>query len=487
MASTRSLGSVRSVRGSSMHSPLLLGLALATMVSGWLSSPAAGQDRYIAFGDSITEGLEFDDECTVDCGYPRRLRNRLANDGAPAQVVNFGKGGERTPEGLTRLMEVLADTDAGVGDALLLMEGSNDISRPDLVDPETTRFNLREMGRQASLLGVEVVHATLIPRYPEAKVDADNVLNEALARDIRDIAFSEGRRLVDPFTYFFAQPDLFETYYSMPEFFDPVGHPNSPGFGVLAQAFFEVLTDRDTVSPALGFAEPADGSINIGALARIRVRAYDFGAGIDPSTASMTINGQPVVVDVSSGGQTWLDIIHQPVTPLPREVMVEVEVSDLAVPVNTMTARASTFSVLPGGPDLCTPGTQTLCIDHRPGDGRFRITMSWSTALNGGQAGQATVTPLASLGFASGGLLSFFPGTPEVLIKVLDACTFNNRFWVFGAPTTTLGFELQVEDLVAKSQGASSQQYTYTVVNVDGQTATAFSDTDAFSTCTFNR
>lgn len=464
-----------------------LGLALFALTTCLIAGSASAQDRYIAFGDSITEGLGFDGTCETDCGYPRRLRNRLAADGMAAQVVNFGLGGERTPEGLTRLADVLVETNAGVGDVLLLMEGSNDVSRPDLVDPETTIFNLSEMGRQAELLGVEVVHATLIPRYPEALEDAENVATALLGRDIRDMAFSEERHLVDPFVVFFAQQDLFTTYYSDPDFFDPVGHPNADGFGLLAQTFFDALTDRDTVTPALGFAEPTDGAVGIGGMARIRIRVYDFGAGINASTASMTINGSPVVVDVANGGEEWLDIVHQPVTPLPDQVNVVVQVSDLASPVNTLRTRATSFSVAPGGPDLCLPGAQTLCIDHRPGDRRFRITMGWSTAIDGGQSGQATVTPLASLGFASGGLLSFFPGTPEVLIKVLDACSFNDRFWVFGAPTTTLGFELVVEDLFAKSLGAPEQRYKYTVVNVDGQTATAFSDTDAFDTCAFNQ
>ncbi len=482
MTWTQSFCSHRVAGGGRAFGLLLLCLAACLVVGS-----AAAQDRYIAFGDSVTEAKGFDDTCESDCGYPRRLRNRLAADGMPAQVVNFGLGGERTPEGLTRLAEVLAETNAGVGDALLLMEGTNDVSRPDLVDPETTIFNLSEMGRQAELLGVEVIHATLIPRYPEALVDSENVATALLGRDIRDMAFSEDRHLVDPFIVFSAQPDLYTTYYSDPDFFDPVGHPNADGFGLLAQTFFDALTDRDTVTPALGFAEPADGAVGISSLARIRIRVYDFGAGINPATATMTVNGSPVVVDVSNGGEDWLDIVHQPLTPLPTNVNVVIRVSDLASPVNSLRTRATSFTVVPGGPDLCIPGEQTLCIDHRPGDRRFRITMGWSTAIDGGQSGQATVTPLASLGFASGGLLSFFPGTPEVLIKVLDACTFNERFWVFGAPTTTLGFELVVEDLFAKAQGASEQRYKYTVVNVDGQTATAFSDTDAFDTCPFNQ
>lgn len=465
------------------------GLALSALVLSLLagaSAPLQAQDRYTAFGDSITEGAGFDGDCTADCGYPRRVRNRLSSLGVNVPVNNWGLGGERTPEGLTRLEEVFDEINANAGEAVLLMEGTNDISRPDLIDPETTLFNLREMGRLASQRGVETIHATLIPRYPDATVDADNVLNSQMARDIRDLAFSEGRRLVDPYTDFSAEFDLFNTYYSQPDFFDPVGHPNSIGFGLLAQTFVDMLTEVDTVAPGLGFSEPANGDEGISALARIRVRVYDFGDGINPSTARMTVNGAPVAIDVSVGGENWLDIVHRPLTPLPDFVRVAVEVSDLAPVPNTLSTRVADFNVTNQGQDLCEPDDNTLCIDRLPGDRRFRVTMTWSTAVNGGQSGVATVTPLADLGFANGGLLSFFPGTPEALVKVLDACDFNNRFWVFAAPTTELGFELVIEDLVAKALGASSSAYTYRLVNTDGQTATAVSDLSAFSTCNFN-
>ena len=75
-------------------------------------------------------------------------------------MLNRGVGGEKTPEGLSRIDQVL---DEG-GDVLLLMEGSNDISRN--ISIETTLFDLGEMARRAEERGLEVVHATVIPRIP---------------------------------------------------------------------------------------------------------------------------------------------------------------------------------------------------------------------------------------------------------------------------------------------------------------------------------
>ena len=40
----------------------------------------------------------------------------------------------------------------------------------------------------------------------------------------------------------------------------------------------------------------------------------------------------------------------------------------------------------------------------------------------------------------------FNAANPEVLIKVLDGCGFNNHYWVFYAATTSVGFDLTVRD-----------------------------------------
>lgn len=467
-------------------------LAAGILFSGLLAGPplVAQPQTIIAFGDSVTEAVGFDDcpcECREECGYPRRLGNRLRNAGQNVNVLNYGLGGEKTNTGLDRLVEVFDEVELGEGDLLLLMEGTNDISVG--ISPETTIFNLEAMGREADLRDVETVHATLIPRFPEAEVDPENELNRDLARMIRDTAFSTERRLVDPFEAWSQVPDLFETYYSDPldlPFLDPVGHPNQNGFGKLTGVFFDVLTGQDTVPPVVGSVEPAVGEEDVSSLARIKVRLYDFGAGLDPSSAQMTVNGTLVPINTSQGGLEWLDVVHTPTTPLSNPVTVRVSSSDLAAPTNSMSREATSFSVNATGPDPCIPSSTVLCIDHRPGDRRFRVQMSWETAEGGGLSGQALVTPIGVLGF-EGGLLSFFEGVPEVLIKVLDGCeSFSGQFWVFAAATTTLGFELVVEDTHAKTLGAPSSLYRYVISNTDGNTAAAVSDVEAIDTCSFN-
>jgi pseudomonalisin len=118
----------------------------------------------------------------------------------------------------------------------------------------------------------------------------------------------------------------------------------------------------------------------------------------------------------------------------------------------------------------CTPGSGTLCLDDQPGDGRFSIAATFAA---GSQAGNAGAIPLASAGVAQGGLFWFFaPSNPELLIKVLDACQLNQKFWVFYAAGTNVGFTVTVTD----TKTGRSKQYT----NPQKTAAPPLQDTAAF-------
>jgi uncharacterized repeat protein (TIGR01451 family) len=109
--------------------------------------------------------------------------------------------------------------------------------------------------------------------------------------------------------------------------------------------------------------------------------------------------------------------------------------------VATSTTINSRFS---GG---CVPSATVLCVDDQPGDQRFEITSEFSTVEGGGRSGPARALPLSSLGVTHGGLLWFFsPDNPEMLIKVLNACALDQKFWVFYAAGTNVGFTVTVHD-----------------------------------------
>ena len=467
---------------------LARGLSTVLLLLAVAPAPTLAQSRYIAFGDSITQGTGFDNCPTTMqelCGYPIRLELRLAAAGQSIAVENHGKGGERTPAGVTRINSVLNLTGAGPEDEVLVMEGTNDITRK--INPETTLFNLEEMGRKAAERGATTSYATLIPRFPEATVDPENLINRAMARSIRQLAVATDRKLIDPFEIFSQTPDLFSTYYAAPPFFDPVGHPNPAGFDLLTDVFFDALTKVDTVPPVVGYFEPFHGTTTASPLARLRVRIHDFGTGLDLASIGLTVNGAPVSVTTTETSSGWVEVIHQPTDPgFSAPVTVRVQAADLAQPPNLMDREVTAFEIDEAGADPCLSDTHTLCIDPLPGDQRFRVRLSWETVLSGGLAGEALVTPLDPLGFTRGGLLSFFEGTPEALVKVLNGCDDNRRFWVFAALTTTLGFELTLQDTLAKAQGAPPSSYLYEITNVDGDVAPPVADIQALGTCNYN-
>jgi len=103
--------------------------------------------------------------------------------------------------------------------------------------------------------------------------------------------------------------------------------------------------------------------------------------------------------------------------------------------------------------------------------GRFRISATWRDFQS--NTGSGRFVPLGS---EDSGVIWFFsPSNFEVMIKVLDACTLNNRYWVFYAAVTSVEFEITVTDTFT---GATK---TYT--NELGVSAPAVTDTSAFQTC----
>jgi len=124
----------------------------------------------------------------------------------------------------------------------------------------------------------------------------------------------------------------------------------------------------------------------------------------------------------------------------------------------------------------CTPSSTTLCIDDKPGDRRWQLTATYATEEGGGRSGSGEAIALSSLGITQGGLLWFFDAAnPEMLVKVINACSLNQHFWVFYAATTNAGFKLKVLD----TQTGNAKSFS----NADGLAAAPIQDTSAFA-CT---
>ena len=299
--------------------PRALWLAFATFVAAvtfCAGATAQTPSHCKAFGDSITAGVG-DDPGREAAGYPPRLEELV-----PGLVVdNRGVGAERTPEGLARIDGVLAEP----GDCLLLMEGTNDISRG--ISPETTLFNLDRMASRAAEAGRTPYHATLIPRLLNARFDPNNVENQDLAQAIRRLAAQTGRGLVDPFEVFSTRARLFREYYYAGEE-DPVGHPNGPGYDLLATVFADALLETDSVPPVPIRLSPAHGASEVPAEATVEVEMRDFGSEIVQGSASLVVGGAPApapVVDDDGRGLRWS---YQPPVPLSGVVTMTVRAWD---------------------------------------------------------------------------------------------------------------------------------------------------------------
>ena len=103
-------------------------------------------------------------------------------------------------------------------------------------------------------------------------------------------------------------------------------------------------------------------------------------------------------------------------------------------------------------------------------DDRFLVSAEWYTHQL--ERGRARAVQLQD---ESGYLWFFSPGNIEVVVKVLDACGFNDRFWVFAGGLTDVEVELTVEDTL------TGQVNVYT--NNLGDRYQPIQDTGAFATC----
>jgi plastocyanin len=118
-------------------------------------------------------------------------------------------------------------------------------------------------------------------------------------------------------------------------------------------------------------------------------------------------------------------------------------------------------------PGPCVADATTLCING----GRYKAKISWRTG-DGSGVGSAVPIPSAP----DSGLFFFFNATNiEMLLKVLNACAVNSRYWVFFAATTNVEFTLTVTD----TQSGKVKVY----FNPLNSPAAPIQDVDAFATC----
>lgn len=116
---------------------------------------------------------------------------------------------------------------------------------------------------------------------------------------------------------------------------------------------------------------------------------------------------------------------------------------------------------------FCAASDTQACLNR----GRFQVEVEWE-----GLAGKTGFGHRVPHGSDEAALFYFFQADNwEMLVKILDGCAINHRFWVFAAATTNLAYVLRVTD----TESGEVREYR----NPLGRAAEAVTDTSAFATC----
>ena len=138
--------------------PVFLFLVFFLLVAGPLRAETYTVD---AFGDSITAGWVVyarDGNGCVGCGgYEPALQSLLKSAGREAVVKNWGKGGETTDHGASRVDIVIALDKPRY---MLLMEGTNDLL---FFSEDTVLKNMTRMVDASLARGVAPILGTILP------------------------------------------------------------------------------------------------------------------------------------------------------------------------------------------------------------------------------------------------------------------------------------------------------------------------------------
>lgn len=141
-----------------------------------------------------------------------------------------------------------------------------------------------------------------------------------------------------------------------------------------------------------------------------------------------------------------------------------------AEPVSVSSAAPPLFpSVVSGSSnasEVCVADATTLCLNNS----RYKVQTRWSTRDGASGAGQ--VIPLTG---DAGAFWFFSSNNVEMVIKVLNGCGVNSRYWTFAGGLTNVNVVLTVTDTMT---GAVK-----TYVNLQGTAFQPIQDTSAFASC----
>ena len=210
--------------------------ASCTFAVDVLAPPRLQYTRFMAFGDSITEGETGSAGSfrIVDssAAYPTRLQQMLAAHytAQTVTVVNAGMGGQWAQYDLGRLQQALA---AWRPDVVLLSEGSNDLNNgSEYIVPAANA--MEDMTRAILASGAVAVVGTIPPMRPGLKRAGCPECVVPYNLRVVSLTSGKGAKIVDVYARIAPEIDLL---------IGPDGlHPTAAGYEVIAQAYFKAIT-----------------------------------------------------------------------------------------------------------------------------------------------------------------------------------------------------------------------------------------------------
>ncbi len=108
-------------------------------------------------------------------------------------------------------------------------------------------------------------------------------------------------------------------------------------------------------------------------------------------------------------------------------------------PVESSFAAPAFAPPIAKGDAGCEDGGETLCLQ----EGRFEVTLDWAAASGPPNAARAQ-----ALSAETGTFTFFDAGTVEAVVRLIDGCSFNDRYWLFAGGLTDVATRLRVRDVL---------------------------------------
>lgn len=169
-----------------------------------------------------------------------------------------------------------------------------------------------------------------------------------------------------------------------------------------------------------------------------------------------------VGVDWNAAGTLGTFICSDESASTPRATMYQSASGGVTWTAVTPTARALGLRAEFDAATLCSASNTQLCLNK----GRFAVTAKFKAGTD--PEGTANVVKLTD---ETGYLWFFNSANVEAVVKVLDACALNGKFWVFAGGLTNVQVDLTVTD----TQTTNSKTYR----NPQGTAFKPIQDTEA--------